>query len=153
MTPVKTSNKKKATVAKPAARSAAKNGAGVAKRAAKPAPKSKPVAKPAKPTPIERGRVEPIRANRLEPSFGTAAPPAPELVPPPAESRGTGEGRYVYGIIESSEPTTFGKTGIGGSGESVYTVHHGDVAAVVSKTSVFIFDPTRENALSHEHVI
>ena len=153
MTPVKTSNKKKATVAKPTARSAAKNGAGVAKRAAKPAPKSKPVAKPAKPTPIERGRVEPIRANRLEPSFGTAAPPAPELVPPPAESRGTGEGRYVYGIIESSEPTTFGKTGIGGSGESVYTVHHGDVAAVVSKTSVFIFDPTRENALSHEHVI
>lgn len=59
----------------------------------------------------------------------------------------------MYGIIESSEPTTFGKTGIGGSGESVYTVHHGDVAAVVSKTSVFIFDPTRENALSHEHVI
>src|ERR1044071_8362836 len=48
---------------------------------------------------------------------------------------------------------TFGKTGIGGTGETVYTVHHGDVAAVVSKTSVFIFDPTRENALAHEHVI
>jgi hypothetical protein len=63
------------------------------------------------------------------------------------------DGRYVYGIIESTEPSIFGKTGIGGSGENVYTIHHGDVAAVVSKTSVFIFDPTRENALAHEHVI
>jgi hypothetical protein len=63
------------------------------------------------------------------------------------------EGRYVYGIIQASQPKTFGKTAIGAAGESVYTVHHGDVAAVVSKTPVFIFDPTRENALAHEHVI
>ncbi len=67
--------------------------------------------------------------------------------------RGVQEGRYVYGIIEGNEAATFGKTGMGASSESVYTVHHGDVAAVVSKTSVFIFDPTRENALAHEHVI
>ena len=32
-------------------------------------------------------------------------------------------------------------------------MHYNDIAAVVSKTSVFIFDPTRENALAHEHVI
>jgi hypothetical protein len=32
-------------------------------------------------------------------------------------------------------------------------VHHADIAAIVSKTPVFIFDPTRENALAHEHVI
>jgi hypothetical protein len=63
------------------------------------------------------------------------------------------EGRYVYGVIEAREPFNFGKIGIGGVGESVYSVHHGDVAAVVSKTPVFIFDPTRENALAHEHVI
>jgi len=77
-------------------------------------------------------------------------------VMPPAASaqRQTGvEGRYVYGIIQGSQPATFGKTGIGAAGESVYTVHNGDVAAVVSRTSVFIFDPTRENALAHEHVI
>ena len=43
--------------------------------------------------------------------------------------------------------------GIGGTGEMVYAVTHGDIAAVVSKTPVFIFDPTRENALAHEHVI
>lgn len=63
------------------------------------------------------------------------------------------EGRYVYGVLESRDPLNFGKIGIGGMGESVYTVHHSDVAAVVSKTPVFIFDPTRENALAHEHVI
>jgi hypothetical protein len=63
------------------------------------------------------------------------------------------EGRYVYGVIQARDAATFGKTGIGGSGELVYTVHHGDIAAVVSKTAVFIFDPTRENALAHEHVI
>jgi hypothetical protein len=63
------------------------------------------------------------------------------------------EGRYIYGIIEGREPASFGRTGIGGSNETVYTVPHGDIAAVVSRTSVFIFDPTRENALAHEHVI
>jgi hypothetical protein len=72
-------------------------------------------------------------------------------VPPdatPAEG-----GRYVYGIIEAKQPLSFGKMGIGGAGEPVYTVNFQDIAAVVSKTSVYIFDPTRENALAHEHVI
>src|SRR5436305_2032025 len=34
------------------------------------------------------------------------------------------EGRYVYGIIQSSQPKTFGKTAIGSAGEAVYTVNH-----------------------------
>jgi len=59
----------------------------------------------------------------------------------------------VYGVIEARDNVAFGRIGIGGMGENVYSVHHGDVAAVVSKTPVFIFDPTRENALAHEHVI
>jgi hypothetical protein len=62
-------------------------------------------------------------------------------------------GRYVYGIVHAKDPVTFGKIGIGGSGELVYTVNYQDIAAVVSNTSVYIFDPTRENALAHEHVI
>lgn len=66
---------------------------------------------------------------------------------------GATEGRYVYGIIEAREPANFGRTGIGGSTEGVFTIHYNDIAAVVSRTSVFIFDPTRENALAHEHVI
>jgi hypothetical protein len=70
----------------------------------------------------------------------------------PAPAIGHG-GRYVYGIIEAHDSLNFGRMGIGGSGEMVYTVHYNDIAAVVSKTDVFIFDPTRENALAHEHVI
>jgi hypothetical protein len=62
-------------------------------------------------------------------------------------------GRYVYGIVQAKDPVTFGKVGIGGSGEMVYTVNYQDIAAVVSNTAVYIFDPTRENALAHEHVI
>ncbi len=74
------------------------------------------------------------------------------VVPSPIEHPRQ-EGRYVYGIIAAKDYASFGKFGIGGLGEPVYTVNHGDIAAVVSKTSVFIFDPTRENALAHEHVI
>ena len=62
-------------------------------------------------------------------------------------------GRYVYGIVQAKDPATFGKIGIGGSGEMVYTVNYQDITAVVSNTAVYIFDPTRENALAHEHVI
>src|SRR5438105_11441644 len=74
---------------------------------------------------------------------------------PPAQREETaGEGgSYVYGIISCSQPASFGKIGIGGAGEMVYTINYGDIAAVVSNTSVYIFDPTRENALAHEHVI
>src|SRR5579862_9003185 len=62
-------------------------------------------------------------------------------------------GRYVYGIVRSKGAMAFGNIGIGGAGEQVYTVNYLDIAAVVSKTAVAIFDPTRENALAHEHVI
>ena len=63
------------------------------------------------------------------------------------------EGRYVYGIIPSKGPALFGKIGIGGAGEMVYAVTRGDISAVVSRTATFMLDPTRENALAHEHVI
>ena len=73
--------------------------------------------------------------------------------PHPAETASGESGRYVYGIVQARDRVTFGKSGIGGSGEQVYTVNYQDIAAVVSNTSVYIFDPTRENALAHEHVI
>ena len=73
-------------------------------------------------------------------------PNAPEAAPGEA-------GRYVYGIVETKEHLNFGKMGIGGAGEAAYGVNYQDIAAVVSKTAVAIFDPTRENALAHEHVI
>ena len=79
----------------------------------------------------------------------------PRPVPPKAEpvSSSQQEGLYVYGVIESRAGVNFGKSSIGGVSEDVSTVHYGDIAAVVSRTPVFIFDPTRDNALAHEHVI
>jgi hypothetical protein len=66
--------------------------------------------------------------------------------------RPTADGVYVYSIIESGSPQSFGKIGIGGRGDDVYTVHHADLASVVSRTPLVVYDPTRENALAHEHV-
>lgn len=61
-------------------------------------------------------------------------------------------GVYVYCIIESQSPRSFGPVGIGGRGDEVYTVHHRDLAAVVSRSPLLVYDPTRDNALTHEHV-
>src|SRR5437588_6508001 len=65
----------------------------------------------------------------------------------------TAAGKYVYCIIEAVDQQSFPTMGIGGRGDQVYTIHHDDLAAVVSDTPVVVYDPTRENALTHEHVI
>jgi len=74
---------------------------------------------------------------------------APALV---AEGDSIRDGVYVYCIIESGEPRTFGKIGIGGRGDEVFTIHFRDLAAVVSRAPLLVYDPTRENALTHEHI-
>src|SRR3954469_20332645 len=60
-------------------------------------------------------------------------------------------GKYVYCIIRSERQVEFGGIGIGGQ-QRVDTVHHNDLAAVVSDTPIVIYDPTRENVLAHEFV-
>src|SRR6266850_1893329 len=70
--------------------------------------------------------------------------------PDPAQAPIEG-GKYVYCIIRSERQKEFGGIGIGG-GQRVYTVHHNDLAAVVSDTPIVIYDPTRENVLAHEFV-
>lgn len=62
------------------------------------------------------------------------------------------EGKYVYCIIETSEPRSFGSMGIGGRGDDVYTIQHRGLAAVVSNTPLVVYDPTRENVFAHEQV-
>jgi hypothetical protein len=62
------------------------------------------------------------------------------------------QGKYVYCIIKCPKPREFGAIGIGGENHRVYTVHHGELAAVVSDTPLRIYDPTRENVLAHEFV-
>ncbi len=71
----------------------------------------------------------------------------------PAERPQVREGRYVFGVIAAGEPAPAARSNLGGAGREVYTVEYRDLAAVVSRTPVFIFDPTRDNALAHEHVI
>src|SRR5438067_1119618 len=62
------------------------------------------------------------------------------------------EGKLVYCFIESQAPRSFGPIGVGGRNDEVYTIHRGGLAAVVSNTPVVVYDPTRENALTYEHV-
>ena len=71
---------------------------------------------------------------------------------PTATATTSPEGKYVYCIIESSEPRSFGPMGIGGRGDEVYTVHHQGLAAVVSNTPLVVYDPTRDNVFAHEQV-
>ena len=78
--------------------------------------------------------------------------PAQAGAVPPRRSEGL-EGRYVYGVIGSLPVETLIKSNLGAAGAEVYTVDYGDIAAVVSRTPTFIFDPTRDHALAHEHVI
>lgn len=81
---------------------------------------------------------------------------APEVSPNDKVEAGSNgqesEGKYVYCIIEEAAPKAFGRLGIGGRGDEVYTIHHGNLAAVVSDTPLVVYDPTRENALRHEQV-
>ena len=108
---------------------------------------------PVKPALRKGGKRDPVKLAsreasqtraRSEESYVSGPIPVPDV---------RQEGRYVYGIIPACEPVSFGRMGVGGIGEMVYAVTHGDIAAVVSRTAVFIFDPTRENALAHEHVV
>ena len=79
--------------------------------------------------------------------------PVPPTTASPAEPRSVAEGgKYVYCIIRSAKPREFGGLGIGEGSNRVYTVHHRDLAAVVSDTPIVIYDPTRENVLAHEFV-
>jgi hypothetical protein len=71
----------------------------------------------------------------------------------PVGDTARGEGRYMYGVVRSGPPAVAARSNLGGSAEDTYVVEYLDLAAVVSRTPVFILDPTRENALAHEHVI
>jgi hypothetical protein len=73
--------------------------------------------------------------------------------------RGAGEsaasasrGKYVYCIIESSDPLRFGPIGVGADPSDVHTVHYKNLAAVVSDAPLEVLDSTRENVLAHERV-
>ena len=55
--------------------------------------------------------------------------------------------KYIYGIIEESQPRKFGFSGV--EDAEVYTINHKKLAAVVSDTELQEVDPTRKNVHAH----
>jgi hypothetical protein len=120
------------------------------KAAAKKIPKALPAAASAKkPKPARRSRVV-SAAVKVVPYARTTSIAAGVLEPIAAE-RGV-KGRYVYCIIRSDQPLTFGPIGIGEEPALVYTVRCDDLSAVVSDAPLGVLDPTRDNVLAHQRV-
>jgi len=64
------------------------------------------------------------------------------------------KGRYLYCIICCDEPRTFTARGIGEEEDiDVYTIHHADLASVVSDSPVIDYERTRQNMMAHELVV
>ena len=128
----------------------------VPKAKARPAARLRPVkgrvreAALSAPASTARGKLERVRMPAATRSAREAEQPDPN------------EGKYVYCIIKSERPLTFGALGIGSSGAGssslssepalVQTVHYRNLAAVVSSTSLVVQDPTRDNVLAHQRV-
>lgn len=91
------------------------------------------------------------RGPLISPGDGSMTDEATDLSEGPADSM-RDLGKYVYCIAETDQPLDLGLMGIGAGDNPVYTVHHGDLAAVVSDTPLRLYDPTRENVLAHELV-
>lgn len=88
------------------------------------------------------------RARKASVEVLAAVSPPP--VAPASES--AIRGKYVYCIIRTDRPVSFGAIGIGQEPAEVYTVGYHDLAAVVSDTALVVHDPTRENVLAHQGV-
>ncbi len=67
-------------------------------------------------------------------------------------STAASRGKYVYCIIDSTDPLRFGPVGIGAEPSEVYSVHYKNLAAIVSDAPLEVLDSTRENVLAHERV-
>jgi hypothetical protein len=93
--------------------------------------------------PSPRGKLERVRMPQsVKAPRGDAA----------SASDDSNEGKYVYCVIKSERPLTFGQLGIGPEAAEVHTVHYRDIAAIVSNTPMVVQDPTRDNVLAHQRV-
>ena len=97
----------------------------------------------AKASPAKAGRPADRRVERVVQSGGRTQVDA---------SAAASRGKYVYCIIEATDPLRFGPIGIGADPSDVYTVHYRTLAAVVSDAPIEVLDSTRENVLAHERV-
>ena len=62
-------------------------------------------------------------------------------------------GKYIYCIIESGRPRSFGPYGIGARGDELTTICFNDLAAVVSDSPIMKYPLSRENMIAHEKAI
>jgi len=65
----------------------------------------------------------------------------------------TKEGKYIYCIIDSNQPQSFGPLGIGGRGDQLHTICFNGIAALVSNAPLGKYRVSRENSLAHEKAI
>jgi hypothetical protein len=116
--------------------------------------KAKAPAKPARKT--ARPAKEPLAPARslaaMESPGAAAAARIPTSDVLPVDRSSEQSGKYVYCIIQTTEPLRFGRIGIGVEPADVHSVNYKDIAAVVSDTPLEVYDPTRENVLAHERV-
>ena len=105
--------------------------------------------RPAKSKVVERLAVPRGRLERVKMPAKSLVGSRPSEVEAGTESP---EGKYVYCIIKSERPLSFGPLGIGPEPALVQTVTYRDLAAVVSSTSLVVQDPTRDNVLAHQRV-
>src|SRR5436309_14543140 len=99
------------------------------------------VKKTRKPTAAEKKAGKPPGAARAARSAADGEQTGNGNLKPHADARG----KYVYCIIQASDPLRFGPLGIGVDPAEVHTVNYRDIAAVVSDTPIEVHDPTREN--------
>ena len=59
---------------------------------------------------------------------------------------------YLYGVLRTKEEQRYGAIGLGTPPAEVVTVHHGELAAVVSEGPAGVPDPTRDHLLAHHRV-
>jgi hypothetical protein len=100
--------------------------------------------KPATPVPVPRGKLERVR---MPPQTRKAMSREAK-----AALDDSNEGKYVYCVIKSERPMSFGLLGIGPEPAEVHTVHYRDIAAIVSNTPMVVQDPTKDNVLAHQRV-
>jgi hypothetical protein len=109
-------------------------------------------------TPVPRGKNRPAERSKSDRRAGNAPAVrrAPLLTTPGSktfpDAAVASRGKYVYCVIEASDPLRFGPIGIGGARPEVYTVHYRNLAAVVSDAPNEVLDSTRDHVLAHERV-
>lgn len=65
----------------------------------------------------------------------------------------SGEGKYIYCIIDAQEEKDFGLEGIGGRENKVHSVLFEDIAAVISDSPLEKYSISRENTMAHIKVM